>query len=77
MPVDVAEPRALASAFARDYGLREVTLDPDAGSRALFSVDGLPTVIVIDPAGYIRAKWEGLNPAIGLAMSGAEASLAR
>ncbi|MBV8147758.1 MAG: TlpA family protein disulfide reductase, partial [Candidatus Eremiobacteraeota bacterium] len=77
VPVDVAEPRMLASSFARKYDLRKVALDPNAASQALFSVSGLPTVIVIDRFGNVRAKWEGLNPAIGLAMSHAEAALAR
>jgi thiol-disulfide isomerase/thioredoxin len=74
--VDVAETRALALTFARKYDLREVALDPHDVSQALFSLDGLPTVIVIDPTGNMRAKWEGLNPAIGLAMSHAETALA-
>jgi thiol-disulfide isomerase/thioredoxin len=77
VPVDVAEPRSIAGTFARTYGLREVALDPDNRARALFSVSGLPTVVVIDPLGDVRAKWEGLNPAIGMAMSNAETVLVR
>jgi thiol-disulfide isomerase/thioredoxin len=77
VPVDVSEPRSLVSTFAHKYDLRLVALDPNDGSRALFSLNGLPTVIVIDPSGYVRAKWEGLNPAIEMAMSGAEAALVR
>jgi cytochrome c biogenesis protein CcmG, thiol:disulfide interchange protein DsbE len=77
VPVDVAEPRSLASTFARLYDLHGVALDPNAASRALFSVRGLPTVIVIDPSGNVRAKWEGLNPAIALAMTNAEQTLTR
>jgi thiol-disulfide isomerase/thioredoxin len=75
VPVDVAEPPNVASAFARQYGLENVALDPQVSSRALFGVTGFPTVVVIDPAGNVRAKWEGLNPAIALAMSNAEKNL--
>lgn len=77
VPVDVGESRRVAFDFAREYDLADVALDPHAGARALFAVDGLPTVVVIDPGGRIRAKWEGLNPAIGLAMSHAEKTLLR
>ena len=75
VPVDVAEPQNVAAAFAKRYGLAGVALDPQASSRALFGVVGFPTVVVIDPSGNVRAKWEGLNPAISLAMSNAEKSL--
>ena len=75
VPVDVAESRSVAAAFAQRYGLQNVALDPQASSRALFGVAGFPTVVVIDPAGNVRAKWAGLNPAIALAMSNAEKSL--
>ena len=75
IPVDVGEPRSVAAAFARRFQLRDVALDPGAGARALFSVKGFPTVVVVDGEGYVRAKWEGLNPAIGLAMTNAERRL--
>lgn len=75
VPVDVAESRAVAEPFARRFHLGNVALDFAASSRAFFGVVGFPTVVVIDPAGNIRAKWEGLNPAIGLAMSNARKSL--
>ncbi|HZV77332.1 MAG TPA: TlpA disulfide reductase family protein [Candidatus Babeliales bacterium] len=71
VPVDVGEARAVAAEFARRYSLQDVALDPSAGSRALFGLAGFPTVVVVDRSGDIRARWEGLNPAIGLAMSGA------
>jgi thiol-disulfide isomerase/thioredoxin len=71
VPIDVGEPRSVASNFARRFGLRGVALDPRASARALFGVEGFPTIVVIDPEGYIRAKWEGLNPAIAPAMSNA------
>ncbi len=72
VPVDVGEPRASAQAFARRLNLRGVALDPTASARALFGVGGFPTVVAVDPDGYIRARWEGLNPAIGLALSNAQ-----
>jgi cytochrome c biogenesis protein CcmG, thiol:disulfide interchange protein DsbE len=75
VPVDVGEPRSVATEFARKYSLGNVALDPHTSSPALFAVQGYPTIVVIDPDGYVRAKWEGLNPAIGLAMSNAERSL--
>jgi thiol-disulfide isomerase/thioredoxin len=75
VPIDVGEPRATAAAFARRLRLENVALDPTSSARAFFSVEGFPTVVVIDRAGDVRAKWEGLNPAIGLAMSNAERSL--
>lgn len=69
VPVDVGEPRAAALRFAQRYRLVNVVLDPESSARALFEVEGFPTIVVVDGAGYVRAKWEGLNPAIGLAMS--------
>jgi thiol-disulfide isomerase/thioredoxin len=71
VPVDVGEPQSVAAAFARKYDLREVALDPHESAQAFFAVHGFPTVVVVDPDGRIRARWEGLNPAIGLAMSNA------
>lgn len=71
VPVDVGEPPAVAAAFARKYDLVGVALDPHENAQAFFAVHGFPTVVVVDPAGRIRATWEGLNPAIGLAMSNA------
>jgi thiol-disulfide isomerase/thioredoxin len=69
VPVDVGEPRATAQIFARRYRLRNVALDSQSSASPLFGVRGFPTVVVVDQAGYVRAKWEGLNPAITLAMS--------
>jgi thiol-disulfide isomerase/thioredoxin len=71
VPVDVGEPRAVAKAFARTYGLHGVALDPHQDAEAFFAVRGFPTVVVVDPSGRIRATWAGLNPAIGLAMTNA------
>lgn len=71
VPVDVGEPRPVAAEFARKYDLHDVVLDPHQTAQAFFAVHGFPTVVVVDPGGSIRARWEGLNPAIGLAMSNA------
>ena len=75
VPVDVGEERSIAAAFARRYRLQNVALDPNDSARPLFAVEGLPTIVVIDRNGFIRAKWEGLNPAIALAMSNAQRRL--
>lgn len=71
VPVDVGESREAAAAFAASHRLRDVALDPQSRSRALFGIGGFPTIAVIDGAGFVRAKWEGFNPAIALAMSNA------
>jgi thiol-disulfide isomerase/thioredoxin len=76
VPVDVAEPRSAAAAFARQHGLGNVAIDPHGDSQGIFAVTGLPTIVVVDPQGRVRAKWEGLNPAVALAMSSAQESLA-
>jgi cytochrome c biogenesis protein CcmG, thiol:disulfide interchange protein DsbE len=75
VPVDVGESPRVAADFARRYSLGNVALDPAGSARALFDVRGFPTVVVIDSSGHIRASWEGLNPAIGLAMSNAAKKL--
>jgi thiol-disulfide isomerase/thioredoxin len=74
--VDVAEPPVAAAAFAHRYRLRDVALDPPGDSRGIFQIAGLPTLVVVDPQGRIRARWEGLNPAIGFALDNAEKNLA-
>jgi thiol-disulfide isomerase/thioredoxin len=76
VPVDEGEPPVVAREFARKYGLTNVALDPAANAQALFAVQGFPTVVVIDPMGRVRATWQGLNPAIGLAMTNAQETLA-
>lgn len=74
VPVDVGEPRSVAAEFAARYSLGDVALDAQTSARPLFGVQGFPTIVVIDATGHIRAKWEGLNPAIGLALSHAFAA---
>jgi thiol-disulfide isomerase/thioredoxin len=75
VPIDVGERRPVAADFAQRFALGNVALDPQSNARALFGVEGFPTIVVIDSSGYVRAKWEGLNPAIALALSNAEAKL--
>jgi thiol-disulfide isomerase/thioredoxin len=77
VPVDVGEGRATAQEFARRYSLGDVALDPQNSAPALFGVQGLPTMVVIDSKGNVRAKWEGLNPAIALALNNAQKTLSR
>ncbi len=77
VPVDVGEERSIAAAFARRYRLHNVAIDLNGSARPLFAVEGFPTIVVIDRNGFIRAKWEGLNPAIELAMSNALSSFVR
>ncbi|HEX5275435.1 MAG TPA: TlpA disulfide reductase family protein [Candidatus Rubrimentiphilum sp.] len=76
VPVDVGEPRELAAAFARQYSLTGVAIDPRALSRGFFQLEGFPTMVVIDARGRIRATWQGLNPAIQLNMAHAAKTLA-
>lgn len=73
--VDVGEKRSVVKEYAHRVRLRNVALDQQNSARALFSVVGLPTIVVIDRHGDVRARWEGLNPAIGLAMTNAESKL--
>ncbi|MGB8907162.1 MAG: TlpA disulfide reductase family protein [Candidatus Cybelea sp.] len=75
VPVDVGEGRSVAAEFARRYSLGDVALDPQNSAPALFGVQGFPTMVVIDSKGDIRAKWEGLNPAIALALTNAQTHL--
>ena len=75
IPIDVGEPQPIAVAFAQQFHLRGVALDPNRLAANWFNVDGFPTMVVIDPAGNIRATWPGLNPAIGLNMANAFSQL--
>jgi thiol-disulfide isomerase/thioredoxin len=75
VPVDVGEPRSTAAAFAQRYSLGNVALDPQSTARALFDIKGFPTMVVIDSTGHVRANWEGLNPAIALALTNAARNL--
>jgi thiol-disulfide isomerase/thioredoxin len=74
IPVDSNEPAPEGARFARENGLRAVVLDTQGRVTEAYGIDGLPTVIVIDPRGFIRARWPGFNPAIEVAMENARAS---
>lgn len=75
VPIDVGEPRFVAAEFAKAYHLQNVALDEEKLAANWFGVDGFPTMVVIDPAGNVRATWAGLNPAIQLNMASAESQL--
>ena len=75
IPIDVGEPPGIVAPFARQYQLQSVALDRDQLAMHWFGVAGLPTMVVIDPRGNIRATWPGLNPAIQLNMANAESQL--
>jgi peptide/nickel transport system substrate-binding protein len=69
--VNVGENAGTARAFARLHGLANVVLDPDEIAAHAFGVSGFPTMVVVDPAGLVRAKWVGFNPAVERAMADA------
>ncbi len=69
--VDVGETTSVAREYARGHRLANVALDPDEIAAHAYGVNGFPTMIVVDPAGLVRAKWIGLNPAIEDAMADA------
>jgi thiol-disulfide isomerase/thioredoxin len=75
VPVDVGEPAIVASAFAQKFHLGNVALDPTSSAQGFFSIEGFPTIVVVDPEGRVRATWPGFNPAIELAMGNAEKTL--
>lgn len=75
IPIDVGEPQPIALAFARQYKLHGVALDPNRLASNWFNVEGFPTMVVIDLKGNIRATWVGLNPAIQLNMANAVSQL--
>jgi thiol-disulfide isomerase/thioredoxin len=71
--VDVGEPPPVGAAYARANGLRNVVFDPDETVAHRYGIWAFPTIIVVDPDGWVRGRWEGLNPAVELAMSDARA----
>jgi thiol-disulfide isomerase/thioredoxin len=73
--VNVAEPRAVAAAYAHAHNLQNVALDESASSSGYFHLDGFPTMIVIDKQGQLRAAWPGFNPAVAVNMANAEKML--
>jgi thiol-disulfide isomerase/thioredoxin len=75
LAVDVGEPAEIARRFARRHGLHNVAFDQTQRAAAAFGVNGLPTMVVVDPAGYLRGTWPGYNPAIEARMESAERAL--
>jgi peptide/nickel transport system substrate-binding protein len=70
--IDVGEPPAAVRAYVERHPMRAVAFDPDLIASHAFGVDNFPTLVAVDPAGFVRAKWVGFNPAIGLVMHDAE-----
>jgi peptide/nickel transport system substrate-binding protein len=75
--VDVGESPAVVRAFVAHHPMQQVALDPDLVAAHAFGVDNFPTLVAIDPAGNVRAKWVGFNPAIGLVLDRARAQFGR
>jgi thiol-disulfide isomerase/thioredoxin len=75
LAVDEGEPRDVAARYAREHGVERVILDAGGRAAASLGVSAYPTVVTIDRAGFVRAKWAGFNPAIGVAMQHARDSL--
>ncbi|MBC5809281.1 MAG: TlpA family protein disulfide reductase [Candidatus Eremiobacteraeota bacterium] len=73
--VDVGEDTAVATAYARAEHLRRVAFDPDERVYHAFGGGALPTMVVVDPQGFVRKTWIGVNPAIELAMDAARKKL--
>jgi thiol-disulfide isomerase/thioredoxin len=73
--VDVGEPAAAAASFARANTIANVALDKSKRVSDAYGAVVLPTIVAIDPAGFQRGRWTGFNPAIGLALEHARATL--
>jgi len=73
--VDSGDPAPVAARFAREESLSAVAVDTDQRVQGAFDVFGFPTIVVIDPRGYIRSRWYGYNPAVESAMEHARTSL--
>lgn len=74
--VDVGEPRDVVERYAREHDMQQVALDPQSLSSGFFQIQGLPTIVVVDPQGRVRATWTGFNPAVELNMANAVRTLA-
>jgi peptide/nickel transport system substrate-binding protein len=72
--IDVGEPPPVARGFAVAHDMRNVAFDPDQIAGHAFGVDNFPTLVVVDPDGFERAKWIGFNPAIESAMENARST---
>ena len=71
--VNVGEPVPLVRAYAAKLKMDDVVLDPDETVAHAFGVTGYPTLVVIDPAGRVRARWSGYNPDVEREMTEAVA----
>jgi thiol-disulfide isomerase/thioredoxin len=67
--IDVGEPTGLVKPFAAAFKMHDVALDPDLTVAHAFAVDGYPTVVAVDGAGRVLARWIGFNPGIERAMA--------
>lgn len=74
--VDESEPPGVAERYAREHDIERVVFDSDGRAAALLGVTGYPTIVTLDGAGFVRAKWLGFNPAVGIAMQHARETLA-
>ncbi len=72
--IDVGEPPPVARDFAVAHDMHNVAFDPDQIAGHAFGIDNFPTIVVVDPAGFERAKWVGFNPAIESAMENARST---
>ncbi len=70
--IDVGEPASLVREYVHGHPMKAVALDPDLVAAHAFGIVNFPTLVAIDAAGRVRAKWVGFNPAIGLVMRDAE-----
>jgi thiol-disulfide isomerase/thioredoxin len=75
LAVDVGEQPVVAQKYAHEHGIGGLAFDESGRAAAAYGVSGYPTMIVIDPKGFVRARWVGFNPAIGIAMANARAAL--
>lgn len=75
--VDVGEPVALVSQFARQKKMKSVAFDPEMSAAGAFGVGVFPTMVVVDADGKVRAKWIGFNPLIETAMDNAARTFAK
>ncbi len=69
--ISVGEPPEVATAYARAHGITHVVFDADEAIAHRYGVWAFPTIIVVDPAGWVRGRWEGLNPDVEAAMGNA------
>lgn len=64
LSVDEGEARPAVLAFARAQGVPRLALDADGAIGARYEARGLPTTVVVDPQGRIRARYGGDVPGL-------------